>query len=72
MHWIDTIIVGAFASERNARAAQAPCTFAHKSLDSLCKDVCASAGVAHEVFSDALATMSNYGKTNASRRSWRK
>ena len=46
MHWIDTIIVGAFASERNARAAQAPYTFAHL----LCKDVCASAGVAHEVF----------------------
>ena len=50
MHWIDTIIVGAFASERNTRAAQAPYTFAHKSLDSLCKNVCASAGVAHEVF----------------------
>lgn len=50
MHWIDTIIVGAFASERNTRAAQAPYTFAHKSLASLCKDVCASAGVAHEVF----------------------
>ena len=49
MHWIDTISVVAFASERNARAA-APCTFAHKSLDLLCKDVCASAGVAHEVF----------------------